>query len=211
MPDIANTECFEAWNGDSGRRWAAEADRRDRVLAPVAEALLAPRAAVGADVLDIGCGCGSTTLATARTVGLEGPCMRDRLLGPDARHRASASRRRRAEQRRVRTSRCADARVRAEGRRGDQPFRDDVLRRSRRRIREHPGALRPHGRLCLATWQPLAANDWLTIPGAALLRYGTIPESVTGGPGMFGQSNSDAVTTTLTAAGYHNVTLRRRP
>ena len=25
-------------------------------------------------------------------------------------------------------------------------------------------ALRPHGRLCLATWQPLTANDWLTIP-----------------------------------------------
>ena len=45
-------------------------------------------------------------------------------------------------------------------------------------------ALRPQGRLCLATWQPLAANDWLTIPGAALLRYGTIPESVPSGPGM---------------------------
>ena len=43
-------------------------------------------------------------------------------------------------------------------------------------------AIRPGGRLCLATWQPLAANDWLTIPGAALLRYGSSPPAAAGGP-----------------------------
>ena len=68
-------------------------------------------------------------------------------------------------------------------------------------------ALRPHGRLCLATWQPLAANDWLTIPGAALLRYGTRPEGATNGPGMFGQSDAEIVTATLHESGYRNVDL----
>ncbi len=68
-------------------------------------------------------------------------------------------------------------------------------------------ALRPQGRLCLATWQPLAANDWLTIPGAALLRYGTIPESATNGPGMFGQSDPETVRRTLHESGYRNVEL----
>ena len=48
--------------------------------------------------------------------------------------------------------------------------------------------LRPSGRLCVATWQPLIANEWLTIPGAALSRYGTIPETEASGPGMFAQS-----------------------
>jgi hypothetical protein len=50
-------------------------------------------------------------------------------------------------------------------------------------------SLREGGRLCIATWQPLVANDWLTIPGAALLRYGTPPEPAGAGPGMFALSD----------------------
>ena len=50
-------------------------------------------------------------------------------------------------------------------------------------------AMTSDGRLCIATWQPLAANDWLLVPGAALLRYGTIPDAGAGGPGMFAQSD----------------------
>ena len=66
------------------------------------------------------------------------------------------------------------------------------------------GALRPGARLCLATWQPLVANDWLTVPGAVLLRYGTPPEA-TGGPGMFAQSDPAALAATLTTAGFDAV------
>jgi len=56
----------EAWNGDSGSRSAADADRRDRILAPIAEELLSAAALTGgANVLDVGCGCGATTLAAA--------------------------------------------------------------------------------------------------------------------------------------------------
>ena len=44
-------------------------------------------------------------------------------------------------------------------------------------------ALRPGGRLCLATWQPLAANEWLTTPGAALLHRAEMPASVHGRAG----------------------------
>jgi SAM-dependent methyltransferase len=62
--------------------------------------------------------------------------------------------------------------------------------------------LRPGGRLCLATWQPLEANDWLTIPGGALLRYGNLPDAEASGRGMFAQSDANGVTATLHAAGY---------
>jgi hypothetical protein len=37
---IANQSQHDAWNGDSGTRWVADADRRDRVPAPVADTLL---------------------------------------------------------------------------------------------------------------------------------------------------------------------------
>jgi hypothetical protein len=67
--------------------------------------------------------------------------------------------------------------------------------------------MRGNGTLCIATWQPLAANDWLTIPGAALLSFGTLPEAATaaGGPGMFAQSDPAAVTAVLSAAGWHSI------
>jgi hypothetical protein len=61
------------------------------------------------------------------------------------------------------------------------------------------GALRPGGRLCVATWQPLEANDWLTTPGAALLRYGTLPDTEANGRGMFTQSDVENVSRTLHA------------
>ena len=65
----ANEAQRDAWNGDSGHRWVADADRRDRVLAPVSDALLtAAQLSSGEHVLDIGCGCGATTLAAARAV-----------------------------------------------------------------------------------------------------------------------------------------------
>ena len=73
MTRMANTAQSEAWNGDSGRRWVARADERDRVLAPVADLLFATDPpSLGSDVLDIGCGCGATTLIAAGSVGDQG-------------------------------------------------------------------------------------------------------------------------------------------
>jgi ubiquinone/menaquinone biosynthesis C-methylase UbiE len=73
MSNIANTEQYDAWNGDIGQRWVANPDRRDRMLAPVASILIAAADLTpGEAVLDIGCGCGTTTLAAARAVGPAG-------------------------------------------------------------------------------------------------------------------------------------------
>ena len=68
-------------------------------------------------------------------------------------------------------------------------------------------ATRPSGRLCLATWQPLEANDWLLVPGATLLGYGTLPDTGGTGPGMFAQSDPGVVTDVLAAAGWHAITV----
>ena len=75
---MAATEHFNAarlafWNGPGGQIWVARQEHTDITLAPVCEALLAlatPRP--GEIVLDIGCGCGATTLDLARAVGPSG-------------------------------------------------------------------------------------------------------------------------------------------
>ena len=56
------------WRGRVGEAWAEEWRRTDRSLAPVQAALLdtlVPRLCASAEVLDIGCGAGSTSLALA--------------------------------------------------------------------------------------------------------------------------------------------------
>lgn len=65
-------------------------------------------------------------------------------------------------------------------------------------------SLRAGARLCIASWQPLLANDWLTVPGGVPLRYGTVPDAPAG-PGMFAQSDPEELTATVSAAGFDDV------
>jgi SAM-dependent methyltransferase len=203
VTEIANTDEYEAWNGDSGHRWVVDADRRDHILAPVADALLAAaHLTPGEAVVDIGCGCGATTLAAARAVGSAGSAygidLSEPMLGV-ARRRAETSGLSNITlvQGDVQIHRFPARFDAAISRFGTMFFADQTAALTN--IRR---GLRPRGRLCLATWQPLVANDWLTIPGAALLRYGSLPGAEASGRGMFAQSDADSVTATLHAAGY---------
>jgi SAM-dependent methyltransferase len=202
VTEIANTEQYAAWNGESGRRWIADADRRDRVMAPIADALLdAARLRPGLRVLDVGCGCGATTLAAAKSVAPAGEAYGIDLSAP-----MLDVARRRAETAGLTNIafRQADAQAfglptgaydLATSRFGTMFFADPAAA-----FANVAAALRSGGRLCIATWQPLDANDWLAVPGAALLPYGSLPEST--GPGMFAQSDPIVITTILHAAGY---------
>src|ERR1700760_1896591 len=76
---IANTAQAEHWNtGDGVAHWVTNQARYDRMHASFT-ALILDAAALrpGENVLDVGCGCGGTTLAAARLVAP------GRALGPD--------------------------------------------------------------------------------------------------------------------------------
>lgn len=194
----------DTWNGDSGRRWVADADRRDAVLAPVADTLLAAaRTQPGESILDIGCGCGATTITAATQAGPGG-----KVHGIDLSEPMLAVARQRACDAGVttvsftaadaQTDPVAGAAHDAVISRFGTMFFDDVVAA----FTNIGHGVRPGGRLCLATWQPLGLNEWLTVPGAALLRYGTLPDSQPGGPGMFAQADPDLLRSTLTRAGW---------
>jgi SAM-dependent methyltransferase len=68
-----NADQIAYWNGPGGQHWADRQQTQDIVLAPVSGVLI-DRAKVkaGERVVDVGCGCGSTTIALAQKVGPAG-------------------------------------------------------------------------------------------------------------------------------------------
>ena len=65
----SNQNQFEAWNGGESVHYVDHSDRYDRQLVPFSDALLA-RGGLESHhaLLDIGCGCGATTLRAAGLV-----------------------------------------------------------------------------------------------------------------------------------------------
>jgi SAM-dependent methyltransferase len=65
-----NAEQAEDWNGASGREFIEQRARHERVLGRLRARLLAAAAIQdGEHVLDVGCGCGETTIRAARAAG----------------------------------------------------------------------------------------------------------------------------------------------
>jgi ubiquinone/menaquinone biosynthesis C-methylase UbiE len=199
---VANADQHEAWNGESGHRWVATAERRDAVLAPIAN-VLGEIAAIGAGqrVLDLGCGCGATTLAAAVATGPRGAVVGVDLSAPMlgvARHRAHGHPNVEFHQADAQTDPLGGPFDVAISRFGTMFFDDPVAAFAN--VAHH---LSPHGRLCIATWQPLEANEWLVVPITALLRHGSLPDGLDPAkPGMFAQSDPEGIRRTLTDAGF---------
>src|SRR5258705_4278008 len=68
-----NSEQIAEWNGALGQRWVAMQQEIDRIVVPFGDAALKAAAPQpGERVIDIGCGCGDTSIEIARIVGAGG-------------------------------------------------------------------------------------------------------------------------------------------
>jgi SAM-dependent methyltransferase len=68
-----NSEQIAEWNGALGQRWVAMQREIDRIVVPFGDAALKAAAPQpGERVIDIGCGCGDTSIEIARIVGEAG-------------------------------------------------------------------------------------------------------------------------------------------
>lgn len=206
---IVNTDQAEHWNSsDDVAHWVGQQERYDRMLEPFTDMILraaAPRP--GDRLLDVGCGCGATTLAAAPLIA-PGEAVGLDLSGPmlaRARDRAQKAGLRNAvfEQ--------GDAQVHALepagfgtviSRFGTMFFADPVAAFANLR-----SATRPGGQLVFVCWQPRADNQWLLVPGAALAEH-VPPAAVPGpgdGPGMFAFADPDRLSPILAEAGWRDV------
>jgi len=195
-----NREQIDYWNAQAGPKWVAAEARLDRMLAPISDALL-ERAAVkaGERVLDVGCGCGETTLALAAR-GAE-------VLGVDVSGPMLARARERAAGRARVTFHEADAALET-----FEPVYDLLFSRFGLMFFDAPQpafanlrrALVPQGRLAFCCWQEVRFNPWVAVPAQAVRPYLPEPEREPDprAPGPFAFAEADYVRDVLEAAGF---------
>jgi SAM-dependent methyltransferase len=198
---------LEAWNGGESVHYVDHADRYDRQLAGFTEALF-DGAQIGRDdaVLDIGCGCGVTTMLAA---GLARTA-----LGLDISHplvEVATARARAAAAHNVEFL-VADAQTHS----FDDGEFDCVISQFGLMFFDDPDSafanirrsLSPSGRIAFICWQELSANEWLRVVGAAVARHVELPDlgGRAGGPGMFALKKPDETTALLASAGFTAIT-----
>jgi SAM-dependent methyltransferase len=208
-------EQLEYWNGEAGARWVSAQGQIDELLRSITEAAL-ERAAVtaGTDVVEIGCGCGSTTVELAARAGATGSVLGVDLSAPmlaQARARLAAAKARVALAL-ADAARYAFAPASADlvfSRFGVMFFGDPAAAFANLRT-----VLRPSGRLVFVCWQAVDQNPWVTVPLAAALEHLPRPEPpAPGAPGPFSLADPDRLRHVLTRAGFRDLALEdlRRP
>jgi SAM-dependent methyltransferase len=208
---VPNAEQATHWNQSAGPRWAELAERTDRLFGAVTSALLKfAEPQDGEAVIDIGCGCGVTSLAVARVVGSNGS-----VLGVDFSAPMLAVAERRARDAGLSNVRFVEADASTYA---FDPQRFDLLVSQLgvmffdepvRAFAHLYGALRPGGRLRVACFRSLIENDWFSVPLAAARKVVSVPppDDPTA-PGPTSLADPDHLRTVLRAAGFGSIELR---
>jgi len=205
-----NTAQAEYWNGVAGQRWRDRQDQQDEVLKPVSDRLIAtadPKP--GEKVIDVGCGCGATTIDFAMRVAPGGE-----VLGLDISELMLARARERVPPGLPARFVLADATVHQTApnwadlivsRFGVMFFADPV--RAFANLRQ---GLRPQGRLAFACWHAAKLNPWMIAPLREASKHAPpLPEVGPEDPGPFSFADETRVRRVLREAGYDNIALKR--
>ena len=199
-----NKAQIEYWNGQAGQTWVAAQERMDVMLAPLTgQALALADPAVGERVIDIGCGCGDTTIAMAnRGAAVWGLDISEPMLN---RARARA-----ADVDGVKFTQ-GDAAVQTFtpdhqllfSRFGVMFFADPAAAFANLRT-----ALDSNGRMVFMCWQAPAANPWVSVVGRAVQPF--LPEDERAdprAPGPFAFADQDYLHDLLVGAGFADIVI----
>ena len=203
-----NSAQAEYWNASAGQRWTDHQEHQDQVLHPISERLMAVAAPKPGDrVIDIGCGCGATTIDFAVRVSPGGE-----VLGLDISEPMLARARERAAQNLVVRFERADATVYdfepngadlVASRFGVMFFADPA--RSFANLRR---GLKPGGRLAFACWREARQNPWLILPLREATKHAPpLPEANPEDPGPFAFAGEARVRGILGDAGFADIAL----
>jgi SAM-dependent methyltransferase len=205
-----NADQIAYWNGPGGQHWTDRQQTQDMLLAPVSDVLIdRAKATVGERIVDVGCGCGATSIAFAERVGPAG-----HVFGIDV----SAPMLARARQ-------TAPAGVPVDFVLGDAtvfPFDpescDLMISRFGVMFFAQPAvsfanmrrALRPSGRLAFVCWREPRDNPWLMMPLQAVYKHvPKLPQVGPEDPGPFSFASEQRVISILGEAGFSGTEMER--
>ena len=206
----ANTAQIDYWNAQAGKTWSENQERLDRQLdglGRAAQAVLAP--APGERLLDLGCGCGQTTLELALAAGPSGHLTGVDISAPmlevaRARPRPPAAAPVVWRQADAQTADLGEAGFDAAfSRFGVMFFADPVVA-----FTNIGRAVRSKGRMAFVCWRPLAENLWMRGPlEAAAPLLPPSPPADPHAPGPFAFADPDRPCALLTTAGWRNISV----
>jgi SAM-dependent methyltransferase len=205
-----NAEQITYWNEQAAPNWIAREARLDEQIAPLGLAAM-DRAGVAAGerVLDVGCGCGQTTLQLAARVGPGGA-----VTGIDISTPMLARARERAAEQGVTGIRFVNAD--AQSTRFDPASFDLVFSRFGVMFFAEPKAafanlrasLAPGGRVSFVCWQDLARNAWMSVPMRAAAQQVQLPAPPPpGAPGPTSFADPGRVRGILEGAGFTGIAI----
>lgn len=204
-----NADQIAYWNGPGGQHWTDRQAVQDVLLAPISDILIAsagPKA--GNRIIDVGCGCGATSIALSERVAPDGF-----VLGVDI----SAPMLERARQL-MPTGLpldfvLADATV--------YPFDplsfDLLVSRFGVMFFAEPAvsfanlrkALRPEGRITFVCWREPKLNPWMMTPLQAVYKHvPKLPQVGPEDPGPFSFASEERVHRILVEAGYTDIAMQ---
>jgi len=203
MTEIANVEQAAAWDGPQGDVWVAREESLNAALVAHTEHLFAAADVRATDrVLDVGCGTGATTRASARRA-VDG-----HALGVDLSSAMLDRARARADAEGLRnvTFEQGDAQVHPL----EPEHFDLVLSRFGAMFFADPAAAFtnlaratvPRGRFAAVVWQAVDRNEWVAAPREALALGRDVAPVVEDVPGAFGLADPDRLRRLLGDAGW---------
>jgi ubiquinone/menaquinone biosynthesis C-methylase UbiE len=204
-----NADQIAYWNGPGGQNWIRRQATQDTLLEPISEILhRAANVAAGEQVIDIGCGCGGTTLEIARRVGAKG-----KVLGLDISAPMLAYAREREASGAPVEFVQSDATVYP-----FQPAAADLLfSRFGVMFFANPAAsftnmrkaLKSSGRVAFACWREPRANGWMMIPLQAVYQHvPKMPQLNPEDPGPFSFASEERVRGILSQAGLSAIEMK---
>jgi SAM-dependent methyltransferase len=208
-PNGPNADQIKHWNESAGPTWVALEEKISAQLRGLGELSMQRAAfAPGERVLDVGCGCGGTTIEIARRVGASGSVLGVDISAPMLDRAREAAREAgvanaRFEQADAQTAALPERAFDALYSRFGVMFFSDPEAAFSNLSR----ALRPGARLTFICWRKLTENPWIHVPMTAVMPHIAVAPPEPTAPGPFAFADGDRLRGILERAGFSDVSL----